>query len=95
MSKIIVNDREEVEGRFSVQIYRDTSMNPPVLHREGVFITEDASYFEVINTLKSKYYYIEGIDVYKETAGSEDRSRGYEFTYTKMTELDQEEGESG
>lgn len=95
MSKVIVNDKDEVEGRFSVQVYRDTSMNPPVLHREGVFITEDAPYFEVINSLKSKHYYIEGIDVYKETAGSEDRSRGYEFTYTKMTELDQKEGESG
>lgn len=93
MSKVIVNDKDEVEGRFSVQVYRDTSMNPPILHREGVFITEDAPYFEVITSLQSKHYYIEGINVYKETAGSEDRSRGYEFTYTKMTELG--EGESG
>ena len=93
MSKIRVNNKVDVEGRFSVETYRDTSMNPPILHREGVFITEDAPYFEEITSLQSKCYYIEGIDVYKETAGSEDRSRGYEFTYTKMTEL--EEGESG
>lgn len=93
MSKIKVNNKVDVEGRFSVEIYRDTNMNPPILHREGVFITEDAPYFEEITSLQSKCYYIEGIDVYKETAGSEDRSRGYEFTYTKMTELG--EGESG
>ena len=93
MSKIKVNNKVDVEGRFSIETYRDTSINPPILHREGVFITEDAPYFEEITSLQSKCYYIEGIDVYKETAGSEDRSRGYEFTYTKMTELG--EGESG
>ena len=93
MSNIIVNGRDKVEGRFSVEVFRDKSTNPPVLHRYGVFITEFAPYYEEIFSLQSDHYYIEGIDVYKETAGSEDRSRGYEFTYTKMTELG--EGESG
>ncbi len=85
MSKIIVNGNIPVEGRFSIDTFRDKTQKPAIIHKTGVFVTS-APYFEIIDSLQSSKFLIEGIDVYRETLGSEDNERGYEFTFTKITE---------
>lgn len=89
MSQILVNESFPVEGRISIETFRDRSQNPPVVHKTGVFVSS-APYIEVIDTLRTSRFFLEGVDVFRETMGSEDSEYGYEFTFTKATRINEE-----
>ena len=85
MSLVKVNDNQITEGKFSIEIWADTSSKPIILHKRGVFETN--IYIDEITSLENERYLVQGIQVYKEAFGSEEDTVSYEFTFTDMKQL--------
>lgn len=82
MSKILINGSRTVEGRFSFDLVLDETAEPPVMTRTGTFVTTE--YIEDIWSLQSEDYLLRGVHVFHESYGSEDKAKGYEFTFREL-----------
>lgn len=78
MSEIKVNKEKFVNGRLTIQREKIQSTNNDLqILMKGLFTTHE--YFEEIHTLESERYLLQGINVLKESFGSNDYDIGYEF----------------
>lgn len=78
MKTVIVNNSHEIVGKFSV--YREKVDDKIVV----IGALQTPSYIEELHSLKSDKYFIDGIDVHKESFGSEDDQIIYEFTAEEL-----------
>lgn len=78
MAEIKVNTEKFVNGRLTVAREKmQISDNESSIIIKGLFTTHD--YFEEIHTLESERFLLQGIEVVKESFGSNDYDIGYEF----------------
>lgn len=78
MSEIKVNTEKFVNGRLTIEREKiQISNEESQILIKGLFTTHE--YFEEINTLESERYLLQGIEVIKESFGSNDYDIGYEF----------------
>lgn len=78
MAEIKVNTEKFVNGRLTVEREKiQISNEESQILTKGLFTTHE--YFEEINTLESERYLLQGIEVIKESFGSNDYNIGYEF----------------
>lgn len=82
MSKVKINNSYIIDGKFTLEIFVDKSSKPNTLYKRGIFETN--KYIEEIHSLENEQYLVTGIDVYKETYGSEDEIISYEFSFINM-----------
>ena len=85
MSKVKINNSIIVDGKFTIEVFADKSNKPITIYKRGIFETD--KYIEEISSLENERYFINGIDVYKETYGSEDDIISYEFSFSNMQNL--------
>lgn len=79
MSKLLINDSIELDGKFTIEQEANKSVKPVIIYKRGIL--EINSYIEDIYKLENDKYVVTGIDVYREIFASEENSIGYEFTY--------------
>lgn len=77
MNEIIRVNGEEVVGKFSVNKSVDYSKTPPRIVLDGILSCE--RYFEEIDTIESDNLIIDGVNVYSESFGSQDKNIVYNF----------------
>lgn len=87
MSKILINNSIELDGRFTIEQEADKSLKPITIYKRGILELDNA-YIEDIYSLENDKYIVAGIDVYKEIFVSEENSIGYEFTYKNFKMID-------
>lgn len=78
MAEIKVNTEKFVNGRLTIaREKRQVSNEESQILIKGLFTTHE--YFEEIHTLESERYLLQGVEVIKESFGSNDYDIGYEF----------------
>lgn len=90
MSKVKINNSIIVDGKFTIEIFADKNSKPTTIYKRGIFETD--KYIEEISSLENERYFINGIDVYKETYGSEDDIISYEFSFSNMQKSNKKGG---
>ena len=78
MSKILLNDKQYIDGEFSFDVSYDVSVNPPLMQINGVLSSKNG-YLPEIFSLENERYAITGINVYQESFGSEEDTMVYHF----------------
>lgn len=78
MSKIKVNKKNIVEGKFSFNAELDDSSKPAKLTISGAF--QSAEYIEEITELESDRYILNNVKISNEGFGSEEAEIIYSFT---------------
>ena len=86
MAKIILNDKVKVNGNLSCERTINEERTGFVI--SGVLATH--LYFEEIETIETSRLRLEGVEVYRETFGSDDYNVLYYFTCRKMIPLGEE-----
>ncbi|STY71266.1 Uncharacterised protein [Megamonas hypermegale] len=82
MSNLKINNKIELNGRFTVERKKDINANPVIIYRTGVL--EIPKYIDEIKTIENDKYKINGINVYKETFVSEEDYIAYEFKFDEI-----------
>lgn len=80
MAKIIINDKVSANGKLSVDRTLNEEKTGFII--EGVLSTH--LYFEEINTLEIPRLRLEGVEVFKESFGSDDYNVYYYFVAKKL-----------
>lgn len=82
MSNLKINNKIELNGRFTVERKKDINANPVIIYKTGVL--EIPKYIDEIKTIENDKYKINGINVYKETFVSEEDYIAYEFKFDEI-----------
>ena len=79
MAKVLINDKNTIEGNFTFRVSYDNSQKPPLVSIEGI-LTSEVPYMEVITRIESERYLLDGVHVHAEEFGSNDKNIAYYFT---------------
>lgn len=82
MSKLIINDKIELEGSFNIEREYDKDAKPPIMYKRGIL--QLPKYIDEIFSIENDLYVINGIEVYKEVFASDEKDVGYEFSYKNL-----------
>ncbi len=74
------NSLSGIECKCTLEAFVDKNNKPPVIYKRGIL---EAPYRiqDEIHSFKTDRYSVSGVDVYKETYGSEEDTVTYEFTF--------------